>query len=231
MNSIIQDTCFKRENISYCNNRFLIGNGYFCVRGAMEEYRKENMPSVNMTGVYDIVGDNWQESVKAPNPLYMVVWINGEKFALPETEPVEHIQSVDITTAVHSRKTVWKTEAGNITILCEPFANIADQHIIGMKYTVMTDFDADIEIITGIDGDVWDITEPLSRKVQFETKDNYECVTGITGGKNMSVETIQRLYTEFECKKSEYSDDLSVDKKSILGQQPIKNILSPKLLS
>lgn len=140
----------------------------------MEEYRKENMPSVNMTRVYDRVGDNWQESVKAPNPIYTVVWINGKKIALPETEPTEHIQSVDITTAVHSRKTVWETEAGNITILCERFANMAEQHIIGMKYTVMTDFDADIKIITGIDGDVWDINGPLFREVQPEIKGNYE---------------------------------------------------------
>lgn len=39
-----------------------------------------------------------------------------EKNALPETESAEHIQFVGIATTVHSRKTVWKTEAGNITI-------------------------------------------------------------------------------------------------------------------
>lgn len=37
---------------------------------------------------------------------------------------------------------------------------MAEQHIIGMKYIVSADFDVDIEIVTGIDGDVWDINEP-----------------------------------------------------------------------
>lgn len=210
---IISENKFNREYIPHYGNKFLTGNGYFGIRGTMEEYRKENMPCVNMAGIYDKVGDSWRESVNAPNPLYTVVSVNGEKFSLPEKEPAEHMQSIDIITAVHSRKTVWKTEKGCITVVCERFASMADQHIIGMKYTVVTDFDADIEIITGIDGDVWDINGPHFCKVQPEIKDNYECVTGITGEKNISVMTIQRVHTDFECAKSEYSDEFSVYKK------------------
>ena len=212
-NFIISENEFDKEYIPHYGNKYLIGNGYFGIRGTMEEYRKDNMPCVNMAGIYDKVGDAWRESVNAPNPLYTAVLVNGEKFILPEKEPIEHIQSIDIATAIHKRKTVWKTEKGNVTVMCERFASMADQHIIGMKYIVVTDFDTDIEIVTGIDGDVWDINGPHFCNVQPEIKDNCECVTGVTGEKNISVTVRQCVNPGFDCVKSEYSDDFSVYKK------------------
>ena len=118
-NFIISENEFDKEYIPHYGNKYLIGNGYFGIRGTMEEYRKDNMPCLNMAGIYDKVGDAWRESVNAPNPLYTAVLVNGEKFILPEKEPIEHIQSIDIATAIHKRKTVWKTEKGNVTVMCE----------------------------------------------------------------------------------------------------------------
>lgn len=54
---IISENKFNKEYISHFGNKFLTGNGYFGIRGTMEEYRKENMPCVNMTEIYDKVGD------------------------------------------------------------------------------------------------------------------------------------------------------------------------------
>ena len=48
------------NSIPYCGNKYLIGNGYFGVRGTMEEYKKENMPAVNRAGIYDKAGDKWR---------------------------------------------------------------------------------------------------------------------------------------------------------------------------
>ena len=88
---------------------------------------------------------------------------------------------------------------------------MAEQHIIGMKYTVSADFDADIETVTGIDGDVWDINGPHFCKVIPEIKP--ESVTGITGEKNIRVIAEQCVKTDFDCDISEYTDEYSVYKK------------------
>ena len=96
---VLTDNKFNREYIPFYGNKFLIGNGYFGIRGTMEEYRKENMPCVNMAGIYDKAGDAWRESVNAPNPLYTVVSVNGEKFTLPEKEPYSHEQSIELHVA------------------------------------------------------------------------------------------------------------------------------------
>ena len=52
-----------------------------------------------------------------------------------------------------------------------------------MKYTFSADFDCEAEIITGIDGDVWDINGPHFVKMQMGSKDGIAYVTGITGEK------------------------------------------------
>lgn len=209
----ISENQFHKELIPHCGNKFLTGNGYFGIRGTMEEYRKENMPCVNMAGIYDKVGDKWRESVNAPNPLYTVAAVDGEKLTLPEKEPLEHEQCVDIQTAIHTRKTTWKTEKGRVTVESERFASMAAQHMIGMKYTVTADFDAEAEIVTGIDGDVWDINGPHFCKVLPQCQEKDASVTGITGEKNISVTVRQCVKPEFDCEKTAYADDFSVYQK------------------
>ena len=56
--TILKDNTFETQKIPFYGNKFLMGNGYFGVRGTMEEYKKENMPCVNLAGIYDKVGEN-----------------------------------------------------------------------------------------------------------------------------------------------------------------------------
>ena len=123
MNWCVSDDKFIEENIAHNGNKYLIGNGYFGVRGTLEEYTKENMPSVNLAGIYDRVGDAWRESINAPNPLYTVVYCDGIKYTLPENGAYEHEQRLDFRNAMHHRKTIWKTDKGSICVECERFAS------------------------------------------------------------------------------------------------------------
>ena len=202
---ILKDETFEINKIPFYGNKFLIGNGYFGVRGTMEEYKKDNMPCVNLAGMYDKVGDKWRESVNAPNPLFTYVKVDGKALVLPENESFSHEQSLDIQTAIHTRKTVWETEKGKVTVICERFASMANQHLIVMKYSVSTDYDCDMEIITGIDGDVWDINGPHFVKVTAE-KDK---VTGVTGEKGITVITEQFVKADFDCECENFTDELS----------------------
>ena len=78
----------------------------------MEEAEKENMCAINLAGVYDKAGEGWRESVNAPNVLYTAIEVDGKKYALPETEPKSHEQTLDFYNAIHARKTVWTTDKG-----------------------------------------------------------------------------------------------------------------------
>lgn len=210
---IIEENTFNESSIPFYGNKFLIGNGYFGVRGTMEEYTKEHMPAFNLAGIYDKAGDGWRESVNAPNPLYTYVSVDGEKYALPEKKPAEHVQSLDIINAVHIRKTVWEASKGKICVSCERFADMAHQHVAAMKYCVSTDFDADVEIITAIDGDVWDINGPHFKKIQTSADGKFEIVEGETGEKGTIVTVKECVNTLFECEETAFCDELRAGKK------------------
>ena len=207
---ILTENQFIDDNIAWNGNRFLMGNGYFGIRGTLEEYTKEHMCAVNMAGIYDRVGNSWRESVNAPNPLYTYITVDGKAYRLPETEPLQHTQTLDFRYGIQSRKTVWQTEKGNITMKSERFASMSRQHIIAMKYIVSADFDCNIEIITGIDGDVWDINGPHFEKIKLGNDKNIISVTGITGEKNISVTTRESVTADFDCDKNIETPDKSI---------------------
>jgi len=188
---------YKQENIAWYGNKFLIGNGYFGVRGTMEEYTKENMCAINLAGVYDRVDQLWRESVNAPNPLYTYIVVDGVKYVLPENIPEFHKQELDFKNGIHKRETVWKNDNGMITVSCERFASMSDQHILAMKYTVSADYSCNILIYTGIDGDVWDINGPHFPKMTTLHNDGIKIVTGVTGEKNIIVKTEEYVVSDF----------------------------------
>lgn len=191
---IISTNTFSKDEIPHNGNKFLNGNGYFGIRGTLEEYTKDNMCAVNMAGIYDQVGEAWRESVNAPNPIYTVLYIDGECCSVLDCEPKEYSQSLDIEKGIHSRKTVFEAEKGIIKINSERFASMANQHIIAMKYTVKADFDCEMEIVTGIDGDVWDINGP-----HFASMDCTEnSVSGTTGEKGITVTTEEYVSSEID---------------------------------
>lgn len=50
---ILTESEFMKDNIAWNENSFLVGNGYFGIRGTLEEYTKKHMCAVNMAGIYD----------------------------------------------------------------------------------------------------------------------------------------------------------------------------------
>ena len=197
----ISENTFIKDNIPHYGNKYLIGNGYFGIRGTMEEYGKSGMCAINMAGIYDRVGSSWRESVNAPNVLYTYITVNGKKLALPDDESISHTQELDFYNAVHSRKTVWEVLDGKITVTCERFASMSNQHLIGLKYTVSSDFDCKIEIISGVDGDVWDINGPHLTNVTPNFSNGVLSVTGTTSEKGITLKSECVVKPDFKCDK------------------------------
>ena len=226
---ILSENTFNKDNIPWNGNRFLTGNGYFGIRGTLEEYTKEHMCAVNMAGIYDRAGDAWRETVNAPNPLYTYVKVNGKKYALPENEPVSHEQTLDFEKGLHSRKTVWQTEDGKITVKCERFASMSRRHLIAMRYTFSADFECDAEIIMGIDGDVWDINGPHFVKLNSGSECDVNYVAGITGEKNISVTARDSVKLDFDAECSGDIGEKSVCRHIVFKAEPQKEYSIEKI--
>ncbi len=185
------------EEITWSGNRFLIGNGYMGIRGTLEEYRKEQLTAVNLAGIYDKVGDGWREPLNAPNGLYTYLKVDGTMYRLPEKEPQKHECELDYRHGIFTRETLFRTPRGNVVVRSEKFADAVNIHRIGLRYTVTADFHADVEIVTGIDGGVWDIHGPHYDAVEFQEKDGILSAEAITHEKGERVWVSERCAWNF----------------------------------
>lgn len=188
----ITEQGYSQENETRRENRFFLGNGYMGIRGSLEEYKKNMLPAINLAGIYDRVGEGWREPLNAPNGLYTYVMVDDSRISLPEFQCSEHMVTLDFRSGIFSRSTSWKTDKGTISVHSERFASMENPHLIVMKYGIQCDFSGEITMVTGIDGDVWDIHGPHYDEIRFQSKEmNQEeellLATGITHEKKEKV--------------------------------------------
>ncbi len=163
----IHESGFDATRISNNGNKYLIGNGYLGIRGTLQEYMKEQYPAINLAGIYDQVGSAWREPLNAPNALYTFIEVNKKSYRLPEETAKNHEISLNYRYGIFERNTVWDSAEGFISIQAERFASMNDKHLIGMRCTLKLEHGGEVRLVTGIDGDVWDINGPHYDFMEF----------------------------------------------------------------
>lgn len=188
---LVEQQDYHREDAANNGNRFLCGNGYLGIRGTLEEYDRKLLPAINLAGIYDKVGDGWREPLNAPNPLYTRIKVAGRYYTLPKEKPVCHKQELNYRHGIARRKTVFEADRGKITLEAERFAHMGRKHVIGMQYSVEADHPCELEILTGIDGQVWDINGPHYDALNCNAQEQIIRVQGITHENQDIVEVIE----------------------------------------
>lgn len=183
---------YSKQDIAANGNRFLCGNGYMGVRGTLEEYGKEELAAVNLAGIYDRAGDGWREPLNAPNPLYTCVKVDGVVYALPQTAAAEHSQCLDYRKGIVTRRTVFICEKGTIELCSERFVHRERFHVIGMQYCVKTDFEAAVELVTGIDCAIWEMNGPHYAELFMQEEQERLTVRAVTHEKK-DIVAVQEL--------------------------------------
>jgi kojibiose phosphorylase/nigerose phosphorylase len=201
---IIREEGFREEDIPSLENRYLIGNGYLGIRGALEEYRKDKLPAINLAGLYDLSTGGapvleapkdqkeqersvksdmaaeqtvqieaaaltgWREPINAPNGCYAILQEEGEALLLPQVRPLSHEMTLNYRYGIFTRHTCWQGQGGTISYTAERFADLDQVHRIGMRFRIHADYPANLELVTGIDTQVWDLNGPHLRSFQME---------------------------------------------------------------
>ena len=155
----LNEVSFKKERVELQGSRMLIGNGFMGYRGTLDEFRKSQLVALNMAGLFDRNGDNWRESVNAPNPLYTCVFVGDTALNAVEICPKEHTQTLDIAHGIHERMSVFELGGTEYTVKSERFLSMERENVLAVKFSVSTNRDAEITVKTGIDTDIWDISE------------------------------------------------------------------------
>ncbi len=179
--TISESNLLSSQDIDRQGNKLLIGNGYIGYRGTLEEYTKDQKTATIVSGLYDKVGDLWREPINLPNGCYVQVVYHGSRLHVLTSHVIEHTQSLEIHYAIHERRTIFETEDGiQITIYARRFASLANHHLICMEYSISASQEVDVDIHTGIDGDVWDINGPHLENVIPSEKDGIISLTALT---------------------------------------------------
>lgn len=189
------------EKTTDFGNKFLIGNGYLGYRGTMEEYGKEELVACNLSGIYDQHGSDWREPINAPNGLYTQLFVEDEPMDLRTSEVVTHLQEIDMRRALHQRRTVFRGAAGEITIESERFASGTDNHCMHMRYSFSLEKKAKVRLVTGIDGEVWDINGPHLFDYAHYSESQTVAVTAISGELKHRIAVADTIKRSFEAKE------------------------------
>lgn len=162
-------------------NRFFTGNGYMGYRGTLEEYGKKEFTACIPAGLYDRVGEAWREPVNVPNAFYVHIFAGEKSLAVQDTVPINHIQRLDFRYGVHSRKSEWIINGGRVSLETERFVSMADSHLLCLKISFNIPPGVSGTVVTGIDGDVWDINGPHLKNITKTVDSGILTIAGCTG--------------------------------------------------
>jgi trehalose/maltose hydrolase-like predicted phosphorylase len=106
---------------------------------------------------------------------------NGEPLHALTSKLLEHRQSIDLRHALHERETRFETADGTcLTIQARRFASLARIHLLCIEYTISADRDCEVDVLTGIDGQVWDINGPHLENMTASAQDGIVSVSAVT---------------------------------------------------
>lgn len=166
---------FDKKNIVSYGNMFLLANGRFGYRGTLEEYRKDEMTSLNILGLYDKYQDKWRESVNLPNPFYVLV--KGEKeYSVLTNNPLEHEVKLDIENGLFTRKTIYE----DLIIESSRFVSSCDKNVLACHYVIKAKKEIDLNVQFGLDLDIYEINGPHFKKKDCYIGWNFVEFKGIT---------------------------------------------------
>ena len=188
---------FELSEAARDGNRFLCANGYMGLRGTVEEADKREFPAITLANVYDRYRDRWREPVNAPSCLFVRLSMNGCALRLAEKQPKGHIAEIDYRHGIYRRD----TDFGPVRLRSERFVSMAQHHVLADRLRLDIAEDGELEILTGISTDIWDINGPHLFGAAFTKGEALGCLA-VTGEKGISVAAAQCVQKDFDAEEA-----------------------------
>jgi trehalose/maltose hydrolase-like predicted phosphorylase len=175
---LVQPEPFSIAGLRGWEGLFTQGSGYLHTRGSLEEHftdvpqnlsylrrptnvTSEKFPEMKSkwgTFVPGVFGNHplmGKEMANLPSFLEIIPVMDGERLDLERCDILSHQRTLNLHTAVLSRRITWKTKHGRqVEVTFERFASAARPHLYVQRMTLTSDHDADLTLQAGIDSDV-----------------------------------------------------------------------------
>ncbi len=152
----ISESNFKAENQGKFEAVFCQGNGYLGLRNSLEEDYIGSVRNLFVSGAYNRVEQGEvSELANMPDVIGMTIYINDKRLNLESGKVSDYRRILNLKTGEVSREFSWEYELGQIiNFRSSRFVSQINEHLIANKVEITSNVDADIRIITGIDGSV-----------------------------------------------------------------------------
>jgi kojibiose phosphorylase len=173
---------FYPDQLVTTGSNFMLGNGYLGYRGTFAEWEADRYVACIVSDTYDMADGQRRELCNVPNGLFTQLFIDGQMVSAFEGESLGYERRLNLRYGRYVRLHDWLgAEGQRIKIEVEKFASYDDLHLIVMRYSFRPEREADITLMTGIDGHVWSLGGEHFRSYEpFIAKDlvGLETVTG-----------------------------------------------------
>ena len=186
-----------QESIMRNGNVYQIANGYMGYRGTLDEFGPDELVGITLAGIFDRVGDAWREPVNAPNAGFTQVTLDGKAISARLSTIEAHKQSLNLENAVFERITEYKSHGKTLTITSTRFLSADTPNLGVIRFSVRCNQAAALEIMTGIDCDIWDLNGPHLLNLSTERCGNTLLVSGVTSETAKKVVVADTVDCEF----------------------------------
>lgn len=133
----INEDKFDPEKLNVDETVYTVGNGYFVTRGSFEEGHLGAAPATLLYGVFDNIPIGKEELANVPDWLRITLFVNDDSFRLDRGKILEFHRTLDMQRGLLTRTVSWESPSGiQIKIDIERFANLADEHVGAIRYSV-----------------------------------------------------------------------------------------------
>lgn len=156
-NWLVAETEFMPEYQGKCEAIFCTGNGYLGQRAALEERYVGQTRDLLVTGTFNRFAENEvTELPNLPDVTNLEFFVDGVRFAMDAHNTSDYLRVLDLQTGEVRRTLTWTHPDGRKFALCfTRFASVDNEHLLGLKASITAlDGDADIVVVSGIDGRV-----------------------------------------------------------------------------
>ncbi len=152
----ISEVNFDPDALGKVEANFSLGNGYLGLRSATEETYLGEKRDLLVAGTFDQYSP--EEVTELPNAADVTnieIMLNKERFDLTRGEIHSYVRTLDLKTAMLTRKVDWSSSLGErFTMKFERIVSLKRLHTISAKITITPEKDTTIVLKSGIDGRV-----------------------------------------------------------------------------
>ncbi len=160
------ETSLDKADMRFAESLFSLGNGYMGLRGNLEEtYSADSLQGSYIGGIWfpDKTRVGWWKNgyplyfgkvINAMNLIGLKVQVNGDSLDAAKNQVLSFRRVLDMEKGTLEREMRVLCGGGEVTVKAIRFVSMVEKRLLALRYQVICDFPAQVQIEACLDGDV-----------------------------------------------------------------------------